>query len=535
MKHFKEKYLLNWANQNYPLAITLLLNIITGLYIIFSFPFYFSDDLMIYTKVVEDGLSFITSGINQNFFFLTRPVSFLSFILDYKLWGTNPFFCKIDTLILHILFIISTYYFMLKIFQIYKINYNKTVLTISLVFITLHPDAVIWLYWISNRTELLMVLFYVLSILFFVYYIEKRSSIFLLLSFLTFIFSLLSKQQSAHLPFLYFLFIWLNRKNEKPWLDRWIVGVIAAEIISVIIFSYLNYSLYERGHLIVFQNLWKKPLSFPGIILFVVLPLKASEIYFFFLGHKWLAVILLILITVLIIGFCSKKNKLANLWQIVLFLLIIMYPRIFAVGSERINSIQILWFGVGMILIFSKMIKYKRLVITILLLFLALNFFASNTRLEKTKEYYDYTGDIVNKLSIFSKGEYYNYFIVAGEYTSLLNYNYNYFVKNKLSGIGFSCSPIITSRDLGYFNEECSINYLSVKRNNNLIELFVHNESFGLGYDFADPDFSKFKITNEIKQENSRGIKAVTITLPSNVAGKKLIYFTGKEWREIND
>ncbi|MGI6393193.1 MAG: phospholipid carrier-dependent glycosyltransferase [bacterium] len=102
--------------------------------------------------------------LNMNFWTLVssyRPLRYISYALDYKLFGMNPWGFRLMNIFYHSLTVLSVFW-MLKVF-----GFSKRGAFLSALIFAIHPvntDAVAY---ISGRRDVLMGLFYVLSVGFF--------------------------------------------------------------------------------------------------------------------------------------------------------------------------------------------------------------------------------------------------------------------------------------------------------------------------------------------------------------------------------
>ncbi len=160
-----------------PFSIIAIVNIIFYLPVILKFPGFLYDDFTIFAMISHNS-QFVVTDPSTIFFFFVRPISYLLFKLDYLIWGNYYVGMKLFTLVLHILFM-SIFFLLLKtITELLKKEFNNWIALLVTIVFSIHPSSLMWVYWISNRTELLGLLFYSLSMLFFVkYFIDKKSYI----------------------------------------------------------------------------------------------------------------------------------------------------------------------------------------------------------------------------------------------------------------------------------------------------------------------------------------------------------------------
>lgn len=129
-----------------------------------------------------------------------RPVTILSYMVDFALWGNNPHGFHRTNVLLHALCSGLVY-----IFASSLCIHPYTALLSSLLF-ALHPVHTESVAWISGRTDLLCAMFLLLSLLAFsksrAGSLSKRRILFQGSSLLTFLFALWSKETAIVLPLL---------------------------------------------------------------------------------------------------------------------------------------------------------------------------------------------------------------------------------------------------------------------------------------------------------------------------------------------
>ncbi len=124
------------------------------------------------------------------------PIPILTFTVEYKLFGLNPFIFHLSNLILHLLCT-------LLVFQILRMLKLKPVYAaIGAMIFGVHPMHVESVAWIAERKDLLCYLFCCASIIVYFNYLnsQKNKLLFFLLSLFLFICSLFSKITAVTLP-----------------------------------------------------------------------------------------------------------------------------------------------------------------------------------------------------------------------------------------------------------------------------------------------------------------------------------------------
>ena len=165
-----------------------------------NYPIMSGWDDQIYVKYNQNlALSFanIFKYFTEPFFSMYAPVTMLSYMLDYSIWGLNPVGYHIQNIFWHIIATIFIY----KIFRFFKIQ-NWIALLICLAF-ALSPQRVESIVWISERKDVLCAAFYFASMY---CYIKSSNKTGILLSFFLFILAMLSKPMAISLPLILYLY-----------------------------------------------------------------------------------------------------------------------------------------------------------------------------------------------------------------------------------------------------------------------------------------------------------------------------------------
>ncbi len=138
-----------------------------------------------------------------------RPVTSLSYWLDFKIWGLNPAAFHLSNIL------IQTANTILLLFILLRIGLGSaTAFSGALLFsvFPLHFENVAW---ISGRTDLLSFFFGALSAVFFLIYLQKKRGIALGLSSFFFLAGLLSKENILFLAVIFIAIVWIKRAKTQ--------------------------------------------------------------------------------------------------------------------------------------------------------------------------------------------------------------------------------------------------------------------------------------------------------------------------------
>ena len=174
-----------------------------------------------------------------------RPISVLSFQLDYLIWGVNPFGYHLTDLLLHILVTVATFLLSLRLTR----GMLRTSLVAALLF-TSHPLLVETVPAIARRQDVLEALFLILS---FQFYLRSRSGAgpgnpAASLGF--FILALGTKETAIQIPGLVFVHAVVFPGGFGRLMgNRWIEGLRATSPFLLISLIYLVWRFHVLGGL----------------------------------------------------------------------------------------------------------------------------------------------------------------------------------------------------------------------------------------------------------------------------------------------
>lgn len=136
-----------------------------------------------------------------------HPLVNISYAIEYKFSGLNPFVYHLTNLIFHLLNSILVY---LILFRLFKNNFAAALAAVLFVVHPLHTESVVW---ITERKDMLYSFFYLLAILFYLYGKESRTKKYDLYIYLFFILSCLSKASAVTLPVVLLLIDYFSEKK----------------------------------------------------------------------------------------------------------------------------------------------------------------------------------------------------------------------------------------------------------------------------------------------------------------------------------
>ncbi len=238
-----------------------------------------------------------------------HPLTWLSLMFDYQLYGLNAYGYHLTNLILHVL---STLLLFLLFNRMTQAVWKSAFVA---ALFALHPIHVQSVAWIAERKDVLSAFFWMLTLCLYVYYTEKpiiKRYLFVVFSFVC---ALMSKSMVVTLPLVMILLdYWpLNRfESKKSNLILWQLREKTLFFIFSAIFSIIT--LYAQYHLRaehpLFARLANAPVSFVTNIQKIFWPHDLAFVYPFPNQlHVWqvLGAVLLIVVITTIAVFTVKR------------------------------------------------------------------------------------------------------------------------------------------------------------------------------------------------------------------------------------
>ena len=124
-----------------------------------------------------------------------HPFTLLSFAFDYSVFNLNSGGYHFHNLIIHLVNAVFVYF---VTWHLFKKN-NLIAFIVSMLF-AIHPMHVESVAWVSERKDLIYTMYFLLSMLAYIFYNKTGRNKYLLMSLVGFVFSLLSKAQAVTLP-----------------------------------------------------------------------------------------------------------------------------------------------------------------------------------------------------------------------------------------------------------------------------------------------------------------------------------------------
>jgi tetratricopeptide (TPR) repeat protein len=161
----------------------------------------FDDDIYLYENAhLQSWLNWKSIGHAFSFYFSNwHPLTWLSWMLDYSIFGLNPFGYHLVNLLLHIF---NTVLLFLILWRMTGALWPSAFVAALFAIHPLHVESVAW---ISERKDVLSIFFWMLTLGAYSYYVEHREWKIYVLVILFFALGLMSKSMLVTLPFVLLL------------------------------------------------------------------------------------------------------------------------------------------------------------------------------------------------------------------------------------------------------------------------------------------------------------------------------------------
>jgi hypothetical protein len=134
------------------------------------------------------------------------PATMISYAVDYHFFKLKPFGYHLTNLILHILVTFMVFYFIFLVSKRYYIAF------IAGLFFGVHPLHVESVAWIAERKDVLCAFFYMVTLILYSFYLEKRKKRFMALCLMSAVLALLAKPMAVTIPVVFFVMDFYHRR-----------------------------------------------------------------------------------------------------------------------------------------------------------------------------------------------------------------------------------------------------------------------------------------------------------------------------------
>ena len=264
--------------------------------------------------------------INKGYLF--RPIISSINLIEYLLWGINPFGYHLTNAFIHIFNGLLLYHFSFILLN------NNRLSIISTAIFTLHPIIGHSIFWISGRTDMISLTFYLSSLIFIVHFIDKSELKFLVISQLFFLCAILSKEIAITIPLAQYLILYykIDKKKSKHGIKQLIPKVILSNVVVLFLFFSYRYLIFNQSPFIIddIYNIGgysQLMLNSIKIISFLVIPFGHGWLETYFFDYKLYLIVFVVPIFVKGLIFLYKNRvEHHTLIMVLLILLISVIP-----------------------------------------------------------------------------------------------------------------------------------------------------------------------------------------------------------------
>lgn len=275
-----------------PIVIVIVAAIVP--YIFVSNFQFISDD----HSLIEDNILIKSNSIipifNRDFWSVTwfkgsgyyRPLTILSYWLQYHIFGVNPASYHIINILIHITNALFIFLLMPHIFSHIK---KESWLVASILF-AVHPIHIESVTFISGRTDLICTLFILLALFFYVVFRNRGKWWFLILFSFFYLFALLSKELGIVVPLIILGYEFLS--SSTRW-RRLLISFIPVIVVSMLYLIMRIQSItVDKFYTISAQfSMWERllmsPYLFGKYILMMIIPYTYSPFYTIRVSDIW--------------------------------------------------------------------------------------------------------------------------------------------------------------------------------------------------------------------------------------------------------
>jgi protein O-mannosyl-transferase len=205
------------------------------------------------------------------------PLTLFSLSADYSLLGLSPELYHITNLLLHIMNTLLLYILLKQLF-----HERNIILIATLIFgiHTLHVESVAW---VSERKDVLFSFFFLLSLIFYTFYIKDKKKHAIYISFLFFLLSLLAKTTAVSLALSLFIIDYILKENlfykKAFWVKiPFLLTAFGFGIIAIKAQESIG-AITEEATLSIFERIHYASYAFTMYIVKSLIPFKLSAFY----------------------------------------------------------------------------------------------------------------------------------------------------------------------------------------------------------------------------------------------------------------
>lgn len=203
------------------------------------------------------------------------PLVPLSFAIEYRFFGLNPFVYHLTNYILNLLCVALVFLF------VYKLTQKVLPAFITALFFGVHPMHVESVAWVTERKDLLCAVFYLAALVAYTLYLSREEKRYYIYCLVAGVLAFMSKPMAVTLPLILLLLDYYRGRAVKGWviIEKAPLFVLAAATVPVTIYFQHARETLHQGTL----TLGAKGYFFSKVLFFylwkMAAPLNLSAIY----------------------------------------------------------------------------------------------------------------------------------------------------------------------------------------------------------------------------------------------------------------
>ena len=176
-----------------------------------------------------------------------KPVTYFTWMVEYYVSGNAAWLHHLNNILLHLLNCVLVFFLVRKIAP--KISYTsknpEAIALLSALFFGIHPMHVESVAWAVERKDVLYAAFFLLSMLWYMKYLDTEKVKWILFSTLAFALSIFSKSPAIVLPGVLFLLDWLYKRpfGMKGVTEKWAFYIVTA--VALLAFGFFSLGTSE--------------------------------------------------------------------------------------------------------------------------------------------------------------------------------------------------------------------------------------------------------------------------------------------------
>ena len=250
---------------------------------------YVTQNPMIWKLDGESLKEIFTTPVSLNY----HPLTMLSLAIDYSFDRLNPYYFHLNNVLIHILNVLLVFIFI----KMLIVGYNRrtgteafhpnpfNIALITAALWAIHPMRAESVTWVAERKDVLYMFFFLLSMIYYLRYIDEKKIKWMIICFIMFVCSCLSKGMGVVLPVVLVLIDWLygDAKTTKQIFQSTIRK--AHFFIAAIIFGVIAFKIQSQGAIASMETFsFSQRLTFGcyGFIMYIwklILPINLSAFY----------------------------------------------------------------------------------------------------------------------------------------------------------------------------------------------------------------------------------------------------------------